>query len=329
MNGSPDKIFCSKCHKHLDISELKPFDEFLCPVCGTRLKVPFIFERYYLMDLCGIGGMSKVYRAIDPVLGINVAIKITDENAYESASVGERFTHEAELVAKINHPGIVRVYRGGIFMNQPYLVMEFMKKGTLEVLQKTFMLPPVEKILFWMAIIADGLYAASKLGIVHHDVKPANIMLSEEGDVKIGDFDLAEINTDKDAAETSGWASLAYVSPERILTGKEDYRGDIFSLGASTYELLTGEYPFGNSGTADELLDLRRKCSFEPAHLLNSTVPPAISDFLYEMMAFKPSARPSYNEVINMFKSAGKIRHREHSSKTIFSFFAKNHERNS
>lgn len=324
MNGSPQKIICRKCQKHLDVSELKPFDEFSCPACGARLKVPFVFERYYLMDLCGIGGMSRVYRAFDPVMNINVAIKITDEEAFDAASVGERFTHEAELVAKINHPGIVKVYRGGIYMNQPYLVMEFMKKGTLEVLQKTFMLPPVEKILHWLSVIADGLHAASRLGIVHHDVKPANIMLSEDGEVKIGDFDLAEINTDKDSSTTDNWVSLAYVSPERILTGQEDYRGDIFSLGASAYELLTGEYPFGNSGDGEELLERRKRPDFEPAHHLNSTVPSAISAFLYEMMAFEPSARPSYPEVINMFKSAGKMREKEHSSKTLFSFFSKN-----
>ena len=323
MNGTPDKIICRKCQKHLDVSALEAFSEFKCPACGVRLKVPFIFERYYLMDLCGIGGMSRVYRAFDPVMKINVAIKITDETAFESDSVGERFTREAELVAKINHPGIVKVYRGGIYINQPYLVMEFMKKGTLEILQKSFMLPPVEKILSWLAVIADGLYAASQLGIVHHDVKPANIMLSEDGEVKIGDFDLAEINTDSENSDACGWASLAYVSPERILTGKEDYRGDIFSLGASAYELLTGEYPFGNSGTEEELIERRKKNIIEPANHLNSTVPALIASFLNEMMAFDPEKRPSYPEIINMFKSAGKVRRKEHSSKTLFSFFSK------
>ena len=191
MNGTPDKIICSKCQKHLDVSALNAFAEFKCPSCGVRLKVPFIFDRYYLMDLCGIGGMSRVYRAFDPVMNVNVAIKITDENAFESDSVGERFTREAALVAKINHPGIVKVYRGGIYMNQPYLVMEFMKKGTLEVLQRTFMLPPVEKILSWLSVIADGLYAASQLGIVHHDVKPANIIVTPCDDMHLIDYDAA------------------------------------------------------------------------------------------------------------------------------------------
>ena len=306
MNKCPDKIICSKCYKHLDISDLQPFDEFLCPGCGAKIKCPMLFERYYLMELCGIGGMSNVYRAFDPLENMTVAIKITNENVFNPETEGERFTFEADLVAKINHPGIVKVYRGGIYRNQPFLVMEFMKKGTLETLQRSFMLPPVEKILNWLAVIADGLNAASKLGIVHHDVKPANIMLSEDGEVKIGDFDLAEINTDNNDSGSGDWASIAYVSPERLQSGKEDFRGDIFSLGASTYELLTGEYPFGNTGEIPELIERRMKFDFEPAHHLNSTVSAGISDFINAMMSFDPAERPSYEEIVNMFSTNGK-----------------------
>lgn len=305
MNQCPEKIICSKCGKHLDISDLQPFDEFLCPQCGCKIKCPMLFERYYLLDICGIGGMSKVYRGFDPFKNRTVAIKITNADIFDTDTEGARFTFEAELVARINHPGIVRVFRGGIFENQPFLVMEFMKKGTLETLQKAFMLPPTEKILMWLSIIAGGLYAAEQIGIVHHDVKPANIMLSEEGDVKIGDFDLAEINTDNSDSGSSDWASIAYVSPERLQSGREDSKGDIFSLGASAYELLTGEYPFGNTGEVDEILERRRAFNFEPVNHLNSTVPRSVSDFINRMMAFDPADRPSYPEIIAVFSSAG------------------------
>lgn len=319
MNKCPEKIICGRCGKHLDISDLQPFDEFFCPQCECKIKCPLIFERYYLLDICGLGGMSKVYRAFDPATGQTVAIKITDAGVFDNDNELERFTREAELVAKINHPGIVKVYRGGIFENQPFLVMEFMKKGTLETLQKAFMLPPTEKILMWLAVIADGLHAAEKLGIVHHDIKPANIMLSENGDVKIGDFDLAEINTDNEASGSSDWASIAYVSPERLQTGKEDSRGDIFSLGASAYELLTGDYPFGNTGEVNEILERRKQFTFEPVNHLNSTVPESISDFINEMMAFNPKARPSYPEIISMFATCGQKRNEKR--KKIFKKF--------
>ena len=308
MNKCPDKIICSRCGRHLDISALQPFDEFLCPDCGVKIKCPSVFERYYLLELCGIGGMSNVFRAYDPVDNVTAAIKITNENVFSSEAECERFIKQAELVAKINHPGIVKVYRGGIYNNQPFLAMEFMKKGTLETLQKSFMLPPADKILFWMSIIADGLNAASKLGIVHHDIKPANIMLSENGEVKIGDFDLAEISTDNDNSDSSDWASIAYVSPERLQSGKEDFRGDIFSIGASTYELLTGEYPFGNTGEIPELIERRRNFNFAPVNHLNSTVSAALSDFINEMMSFNPDDRPTYDEIVNMFRTNGKTR---------------------
>lgn len=324
MNGAPDTIICRKCNHQLDISELNPFDEFLCPYCKTKIKCPFIFERYFLLDICGIGGMSRVYRAFDPVLNRNVAIKITDANCFDASVAGERYIREAELVAKINSPGIVKVFRGGVHGGQPFLVMEFMKKGTLEDLQKSFMLPPADKILQWLSVIADGLYAASQLGIVHHDIKPANIMLSEDGEVKIGDFDLAEINTDNASADSSDWASIAYVSPERLYDGTEDYRGDIFSLGATAYELLTNEYPFGNSGEVAELIERRKHPAFEPVNHLNSTVSASISDFISRMMAFVPEARPSYPEIINVFKNGRNMNDRKKSGNTIFSFFKNN-----
>ena len=307
MNGTPEKIICSKCGQKMNISELQPFDEFPCPRCKTITICPKIFDRYYLLEVCGIGGRSKVYRAIDPEINTSVAIKITNSDLIDQTHL-ERFAYEAKLVSSINHPGIVRTFRGGVFENQPFLVMEFMKKGTLEGLQQDFMLPPSEKILHWLAIIADGLHAASKLGIVHHDVKPANIMLSEDGDVKIGDFDLAEINTDSNSDESANWVSIAFVSPERVMYGREDYRGDIFSLGATAYELLTGEYPFGNTGDADEIIERRREFDFPPVCTLNSTVSASMSDFITEMMSFDPELRPSYPEIVHMFRSNGKSR---------------------
>lgn len=260
------------------------------------------FERYNLVKLCGIGGMAKVYEAIDTFDGKVVAIKINNNSIFEENQNAERFVHEVELVTQINHPGIVKIYRGGVYNRKPFLVMEFMKKGNLESLQKNFLLPDSARILSWLATIAEGLYAAYKVGIVHHDVKPANIMLSEDGEVKIGDFDLAEISHDGIHSNEAGFASLPYVSPERLLNGGEDSAGDIFSLGVSAYELLTGEYPFGASGTVEELLRRRRESDFMSVKFLNSTVSPAVSDMIDQMLAFEIEDRPSYQEVIDVFR---------------------------
>ena len=297
-----EKMVCPYCGKHLDVTELEPLEKFNCPLCDHILQKNIRFERYDLVKLCGVGGMAKVYEAIDTLDNKVVAIKINDNDIFEDNQNAARFIHEAELVSQINHPGIVKIYRGGIFQYKPFLVMEFMKKGNLESLQKNFMLPDTARILSWLATIAEGLYEAYKIGIVHHDVKPANIMLSEDGEVKIGDFDLAEISHDGIHANESEFASLPYVSPERLITGTEGYAGDIFSLGVSAYELLTGEYPFGNSGTPHELLQRREKSDYMPVRFLNSEIDNRVSNLIDRMMSYNIEDRPSYHEIINIFR---------------------------
>ncbi|MBQ9788486.1 MAG: serine/threonine protein kinase [Lentisphaeria bacterium] len=301
-SGTIEKMICPYCGKHLDVTDLEPFERFHCPLCDHILQKNIRFERYDLIKLCGIGGMAKVYEAIDSVDGKTVAIKINNNDIFEENKNAERFIHEADLVSQINHPGIVKIYRGGIFNHKPFLVMEFMKKGNLESLQKNFMLPDVARILSWLATIAEGLYEAYKIGIVHHDVKPANIMLSEDGEVKIGDFDLAEISHDGVHSNEAAFASLAYVSPERLISGSEGHAGDIFSLGVSAYELLTGEYPFGNSGTPEELLKRRENADYMPVKFLNSTIDNRISNLIDRMLAFHIEDRPSYQEIIDVFR---------------------------
>lgn len=316
-----NKMVCPNCGKRLDISDLEPFEEFNCLLCGKTLKKLVYFERYILLNLCGIGGMSRVYHAIDSQDGKDVAIKITNNEIFEDNADGERFTFEADLVSRIDHPGIVKVYRGGIHNHQAFLVMEFMKKGSLETMQKSFMLPPADKILSWLAVIASGLYEAYKLGIVHHDIKPANIMLSEDGEVKIGDFDLAEISLDGMHESESTFASLPYVSPERLLNGSEDASGDIFSLGVSAYELLTGEYPFGNQGEIEELLERRKHPKYLAVNVLNSTVSRSVSNLIERMMSYNVEDRPSYQEIINSF-DGGKGEQLKSYTKTISGKFS-------
>ena len=297
-----EKMTCPRCSKRLDVTDLEPLEEFICPLCKKVLRKNSLFERYELIKICGIGGMAKVYEAVDTLDGKTVAIKINNNDIFEENKNAERFIKEAELVSQINHPGVVKIYRGGVFNHKPFLAMEFMKKGNLENLQKNFLLPDSARILSWLATIAEGLFEACKLGIVHHDVKPANIMLSEDGEVKIGDFDLAEISHDGLHDSKANFASLPYVSPERLQTGSESSAGDIFSLGVSAYELLTGEYPFGNTGTPEELLKRREAGDFQSVNFLNSTVDSKISNLIDRMLAFHIEDRPSYQEIIKTFR---------------------------
>lgn len=299
----PVKVFCRGCHAKLDVSDLEPFSFFPCPDCGTRLRVPKRFDRYLLEKICGYGGMSKVYRAIEPELARRVAVKILNPGS-EADDGGTRFLAEARLVARVNHPGIIPIYNCGVFEAQPFLVMRYMESGSLEQWQKEGSLPEVRQIAVWLRNIVEGLdFALRREKIVHHDVKPGNILISAENEAKLGDFDLADVRDEGDSLTLcDGWGSPAYVSPERLLYGGEDFRGDIFSMGVTIYELMGGVLPFGVNGEPEELLDRRSAGVARTLAELNPEVTPELSALVGRMMSYAPEDRPDYAEVIAELK---------------------------
>ena len=139
--------------------------------------------------------------------------------------------------------------------------------------------------------------------IVHHDVKPGNILISAENEAKLGDFDLADVRDEGDSLTLcDGWGSPAYVSPERLLYGGEDFRGDIFSMGVTIYELMSGVSPFGITGEPEELLDRRSAGVARSLAELNPEVTPELSSLAGRMMSYAPEDRPDYAEVIACLK---------------------------
>ncbi len=298
MSTVPLKVHCRKCKTKLDVSELEPFSLFQCPSCGVPLRVPRRFDRFLLEKICGIGGISKVYRAMDPENHRRVAVKII-EPEFSEDGLFERLREEARLVSQIDSPGIVPVYGAGIFENQPFLVMRFMENGNLEIRLKRGKLPP-RQVLGWMLTVAKGLAASLSQMIVHHDVKPGNILLDAEEQAYLGDFDFAEIQLSRNHEQPcTGWASPGYVSPERLVDGRENYRGDVFSFGVSCYELLTGVAPFGHrTEEADKLLERRRNPNYIPLCELQPEVSARFSALIDRMMCFDPKERPDYEEII-------------------------------
>ena len=294
MSDKAIKINCRNCRAKYDVSGLPPFTRFICPECGTVIRTPKPFGRYYLEKLCGKGGMSEIYRAIDPVLLRRVAIKI----AHSPDSL-ELFHNEAKLLAPISHATILPLYDCGDVDGIPFIVMQYMDGGDLEFHMKKNSLPPTEKLIGYLREIAGGLnflYLNHK--IVHHDVKPANIMLTRGDEAKIGDFDF--VDTRKTGDITTGcpeWGSPGYISPERLQYGGEDHRGDIYSLGITIYELLTGKLPFGIHGTPEELFK-RRQEAFVPLITLRPDVGREISQLIDGMLEFDFESRPSYPEII-------------------------------
>lgn len=299
----PIKVFCRKCHSKLDVSDLEPFTEFECPICGQHLRTPKKFQRYLLEKICGNGGTSIIYRAIDPLLARRVAVKILRTEA-KSSVASNRFLDEAKLVGKLNHPRIIPVYDCGVEDDTPFLVMKFMEKGDLETQMKHGMLPNRSILLSYLADIAMALEFLHRNQVVHHDIKPSNIMVSAENEAKLGDFDLADTRVDGDLGSMEdAWGSPGYISPERLYGGGEDYKGDIFSLGVTIYEMLSGDLPFGITGTPEELYK-RRQEPFVSLAEKNSEINRNLSNLVSDMLRFDSEKRPEYPEIIRVLRAA-------------------------
>ncbi len=299
MADTPVKVFCRHCHAKLDVSDLEPFTFIECPDCGTRLRVPRRFERYLLEKVCGTGGMSTVYRAIEPDLARRVAIKVMKPATEAEGMTADRFIEEARLVAKINHPGVIPIFNCGVFERQAVVVMRYMEHGSLDARMKQ-QPPTLAEACNWLASIAGGLEFAWRESIVHHDVKPGNIMLTASDEAKLGDFDLADLRAAGDSLTlcNGNWGSPGYVSPERLLYGGEDYHGDIFSLGATLYEMVTGELPFGTGSDVEALLARREFPVYRKLHEFNPAVRPELSRLLDRMLRYLPEERPDYPEIV-------------------------------
>lgn len=296
------KISCHKCQQKLDVTSLEPFSHFACPSCETDMIVPKWFDNYLLEETGGAGGMATVYRALDLALDREVAIKILNPEVASQKERSELFLHEARTAATINHYAVIPIYTCGEFENQPYMLMQYMNNGSLEQKMKSPHDPlPVKDVVRWIRDTAEGLDNAKRHGIIHHDIKPGNIMLDNEGNAKIGDFGIAQaINdyrTNKIFEITKSWVSPHYVSPEKVLNGREDYQGDIYSLGATFYHLITGSTPFDHDDI-NELIRIRLHKDPVPPIQKRRDIPSEISQLIMSMMNREPDKRPGYREII-------------------------------
>ncbi len=302
------KIACPGCGQKLDVSEMPSFSHVNCPACSFDLIVPKWFNNYLLESPEGKGGMAVVYRALDLALDREVAIKIFDPDLAKQGVSPDLFLHEARIAATINHPAVVPIYSCGEWDGATYIVMQYMGGGTLESrLRKAKGRLPVMETCRWIRDVCEGLDAARELGIVHHDIKPANILLDLDFNAKISDFGLSQVVSGKSASAfldpTKMWVSPQYVSPEKVLTGEEGPEGDIYSLGASFYHLLAGKPPFRSDDT-QELVNMRTQRDPLPPDLVRPDITPALSSVILDMMNRDPAARPSYKQIVARINDA-------------------------
>ena len=217
----------------------------------------YLADRYEIIEKIGSGGMADVYKAKCHKLNRLVAIKVLKSEYCADANFVRKFRVEAQSAAGLSHPNIVGVYDVGEESGIHYIVMELVQGITLTNYIDMKGKLDVREALNISIQIASGLSAAHQNRIIHRDIKPQNIIMSRDGKVKITDFGIAKA-ADSTTVTTSAAGSVHYISPEQARGGYSDAKSDIYSLGITMYEMLTGKVPFdGESNVAVALLHIQ------------------------------------------------------------------------
>lgn len=202
--------------------------------------------RYELIEIVGTGGMAIVYRALDQKTGREVAVKLLRPEFERDEEFVRRFSHEAKAAAQVAHENIVNMLDVG-FDGVPYIVMEFVRGQTLkDLIRSVGSIPPRQAVAMALRILA-ALDHAHRNNIVHRDIKPQNILVDENGMIKVADFGIARLTTSATMTATgdgSFFGSVHYISPEQARGEKADEKSDLYSVGVVLYEILTGQVPF-------------------------------------------------------------------------------------
>jgi beta-lactam-binding protein with PASTA domain/tRNA A-37 threonylcarbamoyl transferase component Bud32 len=264
------------------------------------VSVRVLGGRYRLGEQIGSGGMAKVYRAEDSRLDRPVAVKILSAQFSSDPSFVDRFRREAQTAAKLSHPNIVGVYDNGSEDDTHYIVMEFVEGRTLdEFLAGGGRLSPTKAVEVVEAI-CDALQYAHERGVVHRDVKPGNVMVTREGQVKVMDFGIARVTTTVETiAQTAAvLGTAAYLSPEQAKGERVDRRSDLYSLGCVLYELLTGAPPFAGDSAMAVAMKHVQQSPRVPSEK-NRDITPQMDAVVMKALAKNPD---------NRYQTAGELR---------------------
>lgn len=245
-------------------------------------------DRYEILGPLGFGATSRVDKARDKIIGRTVAIK-TLVHSFGAAPQQKQFLREAQIVGQLSHPAIVNLFDVGVEETGiAYLVMEYVNGRTLQqVLSESPI--PWPRACSWAADLATALGRAHHAGIIHGDVKPANIMITEEGEVKLSDFGIARF-----ATQVSGSGRImgtpAYLAPEQIMGEPHSARSDLFSLGIVLYQMLTGVPPFDGSSVAAVCAQILTADPVEPSRR-NPALPAGLDHVVMRCLSKKPEDR--------------------------------------
>ena len=245
--------------------------------------------RYEILEIIGTGAHGRVARAHDSMIGRLVAIKLFPKELAKGEA-RDRFIQEARVVGQLSHPSIITLHDMGIdeATQTPYLVMEFLDGQPLDrILEKGSI--PFSRACAWAAEVACALGAAHRKGVIHGDVKPANMLITDDGRVKLMDFGMARLAS-RDTGATPLLGTPAYWCPEQIMGKPQDARSDLFSLGVVLYEMVTGKRPFDADSLQGTCSRVLSSTPLPPSHA-NPSVPTGFDAIVARCLAKDPAAR--------------------------------------
>jgi eukaryotic-like serine/threonine-protein kinase len=252
--------------------------------------------RYQVLETLGTGASSRVVRGYDPLIDRSVAIKLLSP-ALARGEARNLFFREARVVGKLSHPFIITLHDMGIEESTmiPYLVMELVEGQSLEKLLSKGSIP-VATACAWAGQVALALEAAHRKGVVHGDVKPANVLITEDNRPKLTDFGMARLAS-HEKKDTPLLGTPAYWSPEQIHGRAQDARSDLFSLGVVLYEMITGISPFAGDSVGAVCNKILSSTPLPLSHV-NPSVSAALNDLLSACLAKDPANRISSGEAL-------------------------------
>ncbi|MDD2707272.1 MAG: protein kinase [Verrucomicrobiae bacterium] len=302
-------VECPQCHQPMEMADDQG-EGVVCPFCSGSLRLDLEgivaqvvdrpltrVGRFELLKVVGTGAFGTVWQAKDMLLGRLVAVKIPRDGQFANAEAEDRFLREARIAAQLRHPGIVPVYEVERVDDRPFIVSEFVDGVTLAQ-WKTEHQPAFRQVAEWMAQVGEALDYSHRLGVVHRDLKPGNIMLepSMERDggyrARVMDFGMAK-SEKGDATLTQAGHILGtafYMSPEQIRACHTvDRRADIYSMGVVLYELLTGEVPF--RGSTQVVLSQVLEAAVSPLRYHNRLIPADLETITLKCLEKDPDRR--------------------------------------
>ena len=248
-------------------------------------------NRYEVISLIGVGGMSNVYKAIDTATGNTVAIKFLKQEFFENEELVRRFKNESKAISLLDNPNIIKVIDVNINENEKYIVVEYIDGITLkEYIDNRKVLTWQETVRFTSTILSAMSHAHDN-GIIHRDMKPQNIMLLRDGTLKIMDFGIARLSTANQKTVTDkAIGSVHYISPEQVRGKNSDGRSDIYSIGIMMYEMLTGTLPFIADSAVSVAMKQVQDIAKRPSEIVE-TIPAGLEQIVLKSIEKQPSFR--------------------------------------